>query len=106
MSAENYVAANDKFYHFILLAKDEIGHEQIRELSKKGSSNSETIKEQDTQSETVSIADSSKYEGMVIILQKQLIENDDEFDEFTQRIVKHEETKTEKPRRDIAASWF
>ena len=56
---------------------------QIRELSKKGSSNSETIKEQDTQSETVSIADSSKYEGMVIILQKQLIEKTKQFRELS-----------------------
>lgn len=30
---ENYVAKEDGYYHFILLAKDEIGHEQLRELS-------------------------------------------------------------------------
>lgn len=30
---ENYIHGEDKFYHFILLAKDEIGHQQIRELS-------------------------------------------------------------------------
>lgn len=32
---ENYVSGMDKFYHFLLLAKDEIGHKQIRELSTK-----------------------------------------------------------------------
>lgn len=32
---ENYVPGVDKFYHFILLAKDAIGHEQLRELSTK-----------------------------------------------------------------------
>ena len=30
---ENYVRGEDKFYHWILLAKDAIGHEQLRELS-------------------------------------------------------------------------
>lgn len=30
---ENYVPGVDKFYHFILLAKDAIGHEQLRKLS-------------------------------------------------------------------------
>lgn len=30
---ENYVRGEDKFYHFILLARDAIGHKQIRELS-------------------------------------------------------------------------
>lgn len=30
---KNYVPGEDKFYHFILLAKDAEGHEQIRELS-------------------------------------------------------------------------
>jgi len=33
LNSENYVAGEDKFYHFILLAKDAIGHQQIRELS-------------------------------------------------------------------------
>lgn len=33
LSAENYDGKKDKFYHFILLAKDEEGHEQIRQLS-------------------------------------------------------------------------
>lgn len=30
---ENYIKGEDKFYHFILLAKDARGHEQLRELS-------------------------------------------------------------------------
>lgn len=33
LSKENYEKGKDKFYHFILLAKDAIGHEQIREIS-------------------------------------------------------------------------
>lgn len=33
LSAENFEKGKDKFYHFILLAKDAIGHEQIRRLS-------------------------------------------------------------------------
>lgn len=33
LSAENYDGKKDNFYHFILLALDEIGHKQIRELS-------------------------------------------------------------------------
>lgn len=33
LSKENYIRGEDKFYHFILLAKDAIGHEQIREIS-------------------------------------------------------------------------
>ncbi len=33
LSKENFVKGVDKYYHFILLAKDERGHEQIRELS-------------------------------------------------------------------------
>lgn len=33
LSSENFVKGQDKFYHFILLAKDAIGHQQIRELS-------------------------------------------------------------------------
>ena len=33
LDAENYESGKDKFYHFILLAKDKIGHQQIRELS-------------------------------------------------------------------------
>lgn len=33
LSAENYDSKKDKFYHFILLALDEEGHEQIRQLS-------------------------------------------------------------------------
>lgn len=33
LSKENYIRGEDKFYHWILLAKDEKGHEQIRELS-------------------------------------------------------------------------
>lgn len=33
LNSENYESKKDKFYHFILLAIDEIGHQQIRELS-------------------------------------------------------------------------
>ena len=33
LTPQNFDRAQDKWYHFILLAKDEIGHEQIRELS-------------------------------------------------------------------------
>ena len=33
LTAENYNRENDKYYHFILLAKDAIGHQQIREIS-------------------------------------------------------------------------
>lgn len=33
MNKENFVRGEDKFYHFILLAKDARGHEQLRELS-------------------------------------------------------------------------
>lgn len=33
LNAENYDQKKDKFYHFILLALDEEGHEQIRQLS-------------------------------------------------------------------------
>jgi len=33
LNASNYKAGQDKYYHFILLAKDAIGHQQIRELS-------------------------------------------------------------------------
>lgn len=33
LNASNYKADQDKYYHFILLAKDAIGHQQIRELS-------------------------------------------------------------------------
>lgn len=33
LNASNFVAGQDKYYHFILLAKDVIGHKQIRELS-------------------------------------------------------------------------
>lgn len=35
LTSETYDSKKDKFYHFILLALDEIGHEQIRELSTK-----------------------------------------------------------------------
>lgn len=31
--SENFIPKKDKYYHFILLAKDKIGHQQIRELS-------------------------------------------------------------------------
>lgn len=33
LSKENFERGKDKFYHWILLAKDAIGHEQLRELS-------------------------------------------------------------------------
>lgn len=33
LNSENYDSKQDRFYHFILLAKDEEGHKQIRELS-------------------------------------------------------------------------
>ena len=33
LTAENFDRASDKYYHFILLAKDAKGHQQIRELS-------------------------------------------------------------------------
>lgn len=33
LNSTNYDSKKDKFYHFILLAVDEIGHEQIRQLS-------------------------------------------------------------------------
>lgn len=33
LTAENFDKTVDNYYHFILLAKDEIGHQQIRELS-------------------------------------------------------------------------
>lgn len=33
LNQENFVSGADKYYHFILLAKDAIGHQQIRELS-------------------------------------------------------------------------
>ena len=29
----NFIAGTDRYYHFVLLAKDEIGHEQIRKIS-------------------------------------------------------------------------
>lgn len=35
MTANNWVSGQDRYYHFILLAKDSIGHQQIRELSTK-----------------------------------------------------------------------
>lgn len=33
LNASNYNKENDKYYHFILLARDAIGHQQIREIS-------------------------------------------------------------------------
>lgn len=33
LNADNFVSGKDKYYHFILLAKDAIGHKQIRTLS-------------------------------------------------------------------------
>lgn len=33
LTAENFQKEEDRYYHFILLAKDAIGHQQIREIS-------------------------------------------------------------------------
>ena len=33
LAADNFIKGEDKYFHFILLAKDAIGHQQIRELS-------------------------------------------------------------------------
>ena len=33
LNSENFIAGQDRYYHFILLAKDAIGHQQIREIS-------------------------------------------------------------------------
>ena len=33
LTADNFIKGEDKYFHFILLAKDAIGHQQIRELS-------------------------------------------------------------------------
>ena len=33
LNNENFIAGQDKYYHFILLARDAIGHQQIREIS-------------------------------------------------------------------------
>ena len=33
LNSTNFISGKDKYYHFILLAKDAIGHQQIRELS-------------------------------------------------------------------------
>lgn len=33
LNKDNFVSGEDKYYHFILLAKDAIGHQQIREIS-------------------------------------------------------------------------
>ena len=33
LSSNNFISGEDKFYHFILLAKDAKGHQQIREIS-------------------------------------------------------------------------
>ena len=33
LSAKNFIKGEDKFWHFILLAKDKIGNKQLRELS-------------------------------------------------------------------------
>ena len=40
LNAQNFNRENDKYYHFILLAKDAIGHEQIREISTRAWSHS------------------------------------------------------------------
>lgn len=33
LNKDNFITGEDKYYHFILLAKDEVGHRQIRQLS-------------------------------------------------------------------------
>ena len=33
LNAETFIPGEDRYWHFILLAKDAIGHQQIRELS-------------------------------------------------------------------------
>ena len=33
LTKDNFISGQDRYYHFILLAKDEIGHAQLRELS-------------------------------------------------------------------------
>lgn len=33
LNASNFITGQDRYYHFILLAKDKIGHQQIREIS-------------------------------------------------------------------------
>ena len=40
LNAQNFNRENDRYYHFILLAKDAIGHEQIREISTRAWSHS------------------------------------------------------------------
>ena len=40
LTKENYVKGQDKYYHFILLAKDATGHEQLRQLSSRAWSHS------------------------------------------------------------------
>lgn len=40
LNKENFIRGEDKFYHWILLAKDEIGHRQIREISTRAWSHS------------------------------------------------------------------
>lgn len=40
LNAQNFNKAVDKYYHFILLARDAIGHEQIREISNRAWSHS------------------------------------------------------------------
>jgi DNA polymerase-3 subunit alpha len=40
LTKSNYIKGQDKYYHFILLAKDEEGHKQLRELSSRAWSHS------------------------------------------------------------------
>lgn len=40
MDKEEYTKSKEGFYHFILIAKDKVGHEQLRELSSRAWSNS------------------------------------------------------------------
>ena len=40
LNKDNYIKGEDKYYHFILLAKDEEGHKQLRQLSSRAWSHS------------------------------------------------------------------
>ena len=44
LNAQNFNKEQDRYYHFILLAKDAIGHEQIREISTRAWSHSYTAR--------------------------------------------------------------
>lgn len=40
LNKDNYIKDSDKYYHFILIAKDKIGHDQLRQLSSRAWSRS------------------------------------------------------------------